>query len=214
MNLMLYFLRHGQTAYSRTGGFCGTPESDPGLTADGISMAEAFARAYRSIPWTAIFSSPLRRARQTAEPLSQATGLQVQPRAGLAEVSYGEWEGKHPTVVNRDFHDDYVRWLTDPAWNSPTGGERAVDIARRSSLVLEEIEQTYSDGCVLVVSHKATIRIMLCVLAGIDVGRYRDRMDMPTAALSIVELANRGPLFHSIADRSHLDRRLRALPCT
>ncbi|MGK7910351.1 MAG: histidine phosphatase family protein [Synechococcus sp.] len=214
MNLMLYFLRHGQTAYSRTGGFCGTPESDPGLTADGICMAEAFAQAYRSIPWKAIFSSPLCRALQTAEPLSQATGLNVQTREGLAEVSYGGWEGRHPSVINREFHDDYVRWLTDPAWNSPTDGERAIDIARRSSLVLEEIEQTYSDGCVLVVSHKATIRIMLCALAGIDVGRYRDRMDMPTAALSVVELANRGPLFHSIADRSHLNSRLQALPFT
>ncbi len=68
-----------------------------------------------------------------------------------------------------------------------TDGERAIDIARRSSEVIEEIEKTYQNGNVLIVSHKATIRIMLCSLLGIDVGRYRDRIDMPVAAVSIVE---------------------------
>jgi hypothetical protein len=103
-------------------------------------------------------------------------------------------------------HDEYVAWLTDPAWYAPVGGERAVDIARRSSQVLDEIEHTHQSGHILLVSHKATIRIMLCTLLGIDVGRYRDRMDMPVAAVSVVELAKRGPLFHTISDRSHLKR--------
>ncbi len=214
MGLMLYFLRHGQTAYSLTGGYCGTPENDPGLTPEGVQMAEAFADAYRSLPWKAAFVSPLRRTVQTAKPLCEAVGLEMQLRGGLKEIAYGQWEGKHPKVVNRDFHDDYVRWLTDPAWNGPTGGERGVDIARRSSLVVEEIEQKYSEGNVAIISHKATIRIMLCGLLGIDVGRYRDRLEMPVAALSIVELAARGPLFHAIGDRSHLSGHLRSLPST
>jgi probable phosphoglycerate mutase len=138
----------------------------------------------------------------------------MQIRKGLSEISYGKWEGMHPKDVDRQFHDEYVRWLTDPAWNAPPGGERAIDIARRSSEVLEEIEQTYKEGNVLLVSHKATIRIMLCTLLGIDVGRYRDRFAMPVAAVSIVELAPQGPLFHALADRSHLGAYLRSLPST
>ena len=54
------------------------------------------------------------------------------------------------------------------------------------------------------ISHKATIRIMLCSLLGIDVGRYRDRLDMPVASLSVVEMTERGPLLKSLGDRSHL----------
>lgn len=177
-------------------------------------MAEAFAQAYRNLPWKAIFVSPLSRTIATATPLCEAIGLEMQLRDGLKEITYGQWEGEPPEIVDRDFHDDYVRWLTDPAWNAPTGGERGVDIVRRSSLVLQEIEQRYFQGCVLLVSHKATIRIMLCSLLGIDVGRYRDRFDMPVAAVSIVEMGANGPLFHVIADRSYLSQYLRSLPST
>lgn len=214
MGVFLYFLRHGQTAYSLTGGYCGMPENDPGLTPEGIAMAQEFAATYAHLPWSAAYVSPLRRAVETARPLCEALGLDMQLRDGLREVMYGRWEGMHPTAVDRDHHDEYVAWLTDPAWYAPVGGERAVDIARRSAQVLDEIERTHASGHILIVSHKATIRILLCTLLGIDVGRYRDRMDMPVAAVSVVELGSRGPLFHTIADRSHLSDQLRSLPCT
>lgn len=212
MSVTIYFLRHGETTASRTGGYCGT--LDPELTPEGYQMAEDFAAAYRSLPWVAVFSSPLRRAVATAEPLCTATGIGMQPKEGLREIAYGQWEGKTPEEVNRAFHDTYVRWLADPGWNAPTGGERGIDIARRSSLVLEEIERTYSAGNILVVSHKATIRIMLCSLIGIDVGRFRDRISMPVAAVSIVEMGEQGPLLHMLGDRSHLREHLRQRPGT
>lgn len=214
MTLTLYFLRHGQTAYSKTGGYCGTLENDPGLTPEGIKMAESFADFYASVPWSAIYVSPLKRAIQTATPLCERVGLSMELREGLREIGYGQWEGMHPLDVDRQFHDLYVRWLTDPAWTAPPSGERGIDIARRSSEVLEEIEHTYPDGNVLVVSHKATIRIIICGLMGIDIGRYRDRFAMPVAAVTVVEMGDRGPLFHQIANRSYLDDYLKSLPST
>jgi broad specificity phosphatase PhoE len=207
MSLTIYFLRHGETDASQIGGYCGT--LDPDLTPEGYQMAEDFAAAHKSMPWTAVFSSPLRRAVATAEPLCQAVGIPVQRREGLKEVAYGEWEGKTPEEVYREYHDDYVRWLTDPGWNAPTGGEKGIMVARRSSLVLDEIERTYSNGNVLVVSHKATTRIMLCSLLGIDIGRFRDRLDMLVASISIVEMAAHGPLLHKLGDRSYLRESLR-----
>lgn len=177
-------------------------------------MAEEFARAYASVDWTAILVSPLRRTRETAKPISDLTGVPMQFKDGLIELAYGQWEGLHPNEVDRDFHDDYVRWLTDPAWNAPSGGEKAVDIALRVWELIHEVQQTYSTGNILMVSHKATIRIALCVLLGIDVGRYRDRFDMPVSAVSIVELGDRGPFFRVIGDRCHLSERLRSLPGT
>jgi broad specificity phosphatase PhoE len=207
MGLILYFLRHGETTASQTGGYCGILDMD--LTAEGYQMAEDFAAAYKSLPWAAIFSSPLRRSVATARPLCEAVGLEMQLREGLREIAYGQWEGKTPEEVYRQFHDEYVRWLADPGWNAPTGGEKGVDIARRSALVLEEIERTYPAGNVLVVSHKATTRIMLCSLLGIDVGRYRDRLSMPVAALSIVEMTEEGPLLRLLGDRTYLRQSLR-----
>ncbi len=207
MNLTIYFLRHGETTASQTGGYCGT--LDPDLTPEGHQMAEEFADTYASLPWVAVFSSPLRRAVATAKPLCAAAGIRMQLKEGLKEIAYGQWEGKTPEEVSREFHDDYVRWLADPGWNAPTGGERGIDIARRSSLVIAEIEQTCSTGNVLVVSHKATTRIMLCSLMGIDVGRFRDRINMPVASISIVEMAVHGPLLHMMGDRSYLREHLR-----
>jgi probable phosphoglycerate mutase len=207
MNLIIYFLRHGETTASQTGGYCGT--LDPDLTSEGYQMAEDFANAYKSLPWVAVFSSPLRRAVATAKPLCEAAGIRMQLKEGLREIAYGQWEGKTPEEVNREFHDTYVRWLAEPGWNAPNGGERGIDIARRSSLVIEEIEQTCRAGNVLVVSHKATTRIMLCFLIGIDVGRFRDRINMPVASISIVEMAVHGPMLHMIGDRAYLREHLR-----
>jgi broad specificity phosphatase PhoE len=80
--------------------------------------------------------------------------------------------------------------------------------------VLEEIEKTYPTGNVLVVSHKAATRIMLCSLLGIDVGRFRDRISMPVASISIMEIATHGPLFHTMGDRSYLRESLRSREIT
>ena len=203
MTLNIYFLRHGETEASKTGGFCGT--SDVELTPEGMMMAKDFAVAYQSVPWKAIFCSPMRRTIATAKPLCELTGMEMQLRDGLKEIDFGKWEGKTPAEVNRDFHDEYVRWQSEPGWNAPPDGERAIDIARRSSEVIEEIETNYPDGNVLVVAHKATIRIMLCSLLGIDVGRYRDRISMPVAAVSVLEFCQQGPRLLKLSDRSHLN---------
>jgi probable phosphoglycerate mutase len=48
----------------------------------------------------------------------------MQCRSGLREIAYGEWGGKTPELVYHEFHDDYIRWLADPGWNAPTGGEK------------------------------------------------------------------------------------------
>jgi probable phosphoglycerate mutase len=209
-NLTLYFLRHGETASSQTGTYCGVLDID--LTPEGYLMAEDFAAAYRDLPWNAIYTSTLKRTQVTAKPLAEKLNLDITVREGLREIYYGEWEGKTPHEVNTNYHDEYVSWLADPGWNSPTGGEKGIDIARRSSEVIEEIQRTYQSGNVLVVSHKATIRIMLCYFLGIDLGRFRDRISIPVASVSIVEIGERGPLIKVMGDRCHLRNELRLRP--
>jgi broad specificity phosphatase PhoE len=212
VSLTLYFLRHGQTECSRNNSFCGSIDSE--LTPEGLEMAKAFADAYSYMDWAAIFCSPMQRTVLTAKPLCAAIGMEPQLRDGLKEINYGKWEGKTPEIISREYHDDYIRWSADPAWNAPTGGEMAVTIASRALQVIEEIKQNYTSGNILVVSHKATIRIILCSLLGIDVGRFRFRLGCPVASVSIVEFSSHGPLLKVLADRSHLDERLRNLPGT
>lgn len=213
MSLTLYFLRHGQTACSRDNVFCGSG-LDPELTTAGMEMARSFAASNLKTSWSAVYASPLRRTIETARPLCEATGLTATLRDELKEIGYGEWEGQTTETVNRDYHDDYLRWLADPAWFPPTGGERAVSIAQRGLRVVEEIRQQFTEGNILIVSHKATIRIILCGLLGIDVGRFRYRLGCPVASVSTIEFNEQGPLLRVLADRTHLSAELRSLPGT
>jgi broad specificity phosphatase PhoE len=209
VSLKLYLLRHGQTAFSRDNAFCGAG-LNPDLTAEGQAMAECFAKAYQTITWSAVYVSPLRRTIATATPLCECVGAKMDLRDDLMEIRYGKWEGKSIPEVNKEFHDDYVRWSADPAWNGPTEGEPSVVIARRALSVVEEIRNRFDNGNVLIVSHKATIRIILCSLLGIDVGRFRYRLACPTASVSLIEFTHEGPLLHTLADRAHLDPHLRS----
>ncbi|MEB3357388.1 MAG: histidine phosphatase family protein [Synechococcales bacterium] len=212
MSLKLYLLRHGETTLSRTGGYCGA--LDPELTPAGLQMAQAFAEAYRTIPWAGVYVSPMKRAIATAKPLCEAINIDMQIREGLQEIHFGEWEGKSTDEVKQQYEEDYVRWLTEPAWNPPTGGETAVELASRASLVIAEIEEKHRDGNVLVVSHKATIRVILCSLLGIDLGRYRDRITTLVASVCVVRFGIHGPLLETLGDRYHLPPYLRELPGT
>jgi probable phosphoglycerate mutase len=172
-------------------------------------MAQAFADAYSSTAWAAVYVSPMKRAVATAQPLCTATGLAMQIRDGLREIGYGAWEDRQQDDVRAHHEQDYIRWLTEPAWNPPTKGETAFQVASRAMPVITEIEAGYSDGNVLVVSHKATIRIILCSLLGIDIGRYRDRIDAPAASVSIVKFDIHGPMLMTLGDRSFMSRQLR-----
>ncbi len=212
MSLTLYLLRHGQTQCSRDNAFCGSVDAE--LTTDGIEMAQAFAVAYQSLDWQNIYASPMKRTIATAKPIAEKLGIDLELRDGLKEINYGKWEGKTVATVSSEYHDDYIRWTADPAWYPPTGGELGVAIASRAILVIEEIKQRYSDGNILIVSHKATIRIILCSLLGIDVGRFRFRLGCPVGSVSKIEFGAHGPLLHSLSDRTHLSDRLRTLPGT
>ena len=211
--MTLYLLRHGQTSFSRANAFCGSV-LNPDLTEEGQQMAADFAKAYAATPWQAIFTSPLKRTLETAGPICSATGITPQVRDDLKEIGYGKWEGKTVEEVSAEYHDDYMRWTADPAWYPPTDGEPAVSIAHRTLRVVEEIQRVYDNGNVLIVSHKATIRILLCSLLGIDVGRFRYRLACPVGSLSVVEFGEHGPLLKAMADVSHLDEKLKSLPGT
>jgi probable phosphoglycerate mutase len=202
MSLKIYLLRHGETEHSQRGAYCGA--MDPELTPEGHLMAQAFATAYQAIPWTAIYVSPMKRTIATAQPLCDAVGLPMQLRDGLREIGYGAWENLEQADVKQRYEHDYIRWLTEPAWNPPTNGETAVQVASRALPIITEIESGYPSGNVLVVSHKATIRIILCSLMGIDLGRYRDRIDAPAASLSIVKFDIHGPMLEILGDRNYM----------
>jgi len=208
MSLKLYLLRHGETPYSQEGAFCGTLDAE--LTPEGHAMAQAFADAYSEIDWTDVYVSPMNRTIATAQPLCDAIGKTMQIRDGLKEINYGEWESQDLDHIKQNYEQDYIRWMTEPAWNAPTGGETSVQIANRALAVIAEIEAKYSSGGnILIVSHKATIRIIICSLLGMDIGRYRDRVNALAGSISVIKFATYGPMLEVLGDRHYLPQQLR-----
>lgn len=208
----LYLLRHGQTAMSRENRFCGT--SDPPLSDAGVRMAEAFGSAHEETGFQAIYCSPMLRTRTTAAPICKRLGIDPLLDEGLREISYGEFETLTHDEASAKDPEAYAYWQADMASRGAPGGETAFEVAARAARVLERIRCERASGRVLVVSHKATIRIIVCALLGLDVRLFRERIDQPVAALSRFVLRDHGAMLTMLGDVSHLPPELRQLEGT
>jgi len=205
--LTLYLVRHGQTDCSKSSRYCG--EIDVPLNSNGKAVAESLAEFYGGESWEAIYSSPKLRARQTAAPLAEATGLEVRIEEGLREIAYGDWDGLLERDVKERFPEEFRVWSADPARNSPPGGESAIEIAFRVVPVIEAIRHRHPAGKVIVFSHKATIRVLVCALLGIDLSLFRARVAQAVGAVTVFEFRETGPLLKVLNDQSHVPAELR-----
>jgi probable phosphoglycerate mutase len=195
----LHLLRHGETDLSAEGTFCG--DIDAKLSAAGRAQAEAAAGRLAALDLEAIYVSPKQRARSTAEPVSLLAKLTPRIEEGLREISYGTWEGRKESEIKASDPDAHRLWAEDPAVHAPPGGESGYAIAARALPIVDRV-MTAHEGNVLLVSHKATIRIIVCALLGLHIGRFRDRIACPTASLTTFEIGTRGPVLVRIGDKT------------
>lgn len=200
--LSLYLVRQGQTAFSRENRFCGS--IDPPLNETGLAMAEALGARYGAEPWAALYASPRLRARQTVEPTARRAGLSIAVEDGLREIAYGDWEGRPEAEVEAADRERFHAWAAHPGRVAPPGGETGAEIAQRALAAIDAIRSRHADGKVMVVSHKATLRVLLCALLGIDVDRFRARLAQRVCAVNIVDFKKTGPLLQVLGDTSHL----------
>ncbi len=201
--LTIHLARHGETQQASQGYFAG--DIDPPLTEEGVLQARALGRAAARLGLSALYESPKLRARMTSEPAAHACKLEPIVDAGLREIAYGSWEGRQETEVEATEPEAFSAWSQDPALHSPPGGENAFAVAARALPVLLRVRREHADGHVLVVSHKATIRIVVCALLDVPLGRFRDRFACPPASLTTLELHERGALLTRLADVRHLE---------
>ena len=202
--LTLHMFRHGDTEASGDGTFCG--ELDIPLAEAGKAQAARVGIRGAALKPDALYVSPKLRARQTIEPVARLTGLTPVVREGLHEIAYGSWDGRHESEIKANEPKAYASWVTDPALHPPpNGGENAFAISARAMQVLEDIRLGHANQTVLLVSHKATIRVITCALLGLYVGRFRDRVACPTASLTTFQFTERGPMLVRIGETSHLD---------
>jgi broad specificity phosphatase PhoE len=181
----VYLIRHGATpltAEDRFSGDIGVELSD-----EGRAQVDQLAVRLQGDGIAAIYCSPMSRAIETATIIGGRCGIEPQPRGGLQEIGHGRWEGMTRRDVERQFASEYAQWSEDPFTFAPEGGESGVAVLARALPALRDIVVRHAGARVAVVSHKATIRLMLSSLLGFDARGYRDRLDQAPACLNIVD---------------------------
>src|SRR5215218_10810271 len=205
MNTRIFLVRHGATTLTAEDRFAGA--TDVPLSDEGREQVRRLAERLSDDGITAVYASPLGRTVETASILAEPQGLEVQTRDGLREISHGRWEQMTRREVEAQYPDEAAAWDEDPYTFAPVGGESGLAVTARALPVLMEIVRQHPATNVLVVSHKATIRLLLSSLLGFDPRRYRDNLDQSPCALNIVDFKDpvraRLMVFN---DTSHYDR--------
>jgi probable phosphoglycerate mutase len=181
----LLLVRHGATQLTAEDRFSGAVGVD--LSDEGRAQVRSLARRLVQDPISAVYASPLSRTVETATILAEPHGLPITHKDGLREISHGRWEGLTRTEVEQRYPDEYAAWEADPFTFAPRDGESGVGVLARALPVLREIVVAHEGQSVLVVSHKATLRLVLSSLLGFDARGYRDRLDQSPACLNVVD---------------------------
>ncbi len=208
MTTRLLLVRHGATTLSAEDRFAGS--TDVALSDEGRHQAARLGLRLADDAIAAVYCSPMRRTIETAALIAEAHKLAPVTRPGLREIDHGHWEGLTRQEVEQRFGVEYARWEEDPFTVAPAGGECGVDVMARALPVIRAIIESHTGQNVLVVSHKATIRLVISSLLGFDARGYRDRLDQAPACLNVLDFKDpvraRLMLFNDIshyADHPH-----------
>ncbi|MEO6327254.1 MAG: histidine phosphatase family protein [Thermoanaerobaculia bacterium] len=189
MKTRVFLVRHGATVLTAEDRFAG--ETDVLLSDTGRDQARSLGRRLAAEPIDAIYASPMKRTIETASLLAEPHGKSIETRDGLREISHGRWEKKTRQEVEQLYPEEYESWESDPFTFAPEGGETGLAVTARALPVVLELVASHPGKTVLIVSHKATIRLILSSLLGFDPRTYRDRLDQSPCCLNILDF--KGP---------------------
>lgn len=162
MSRQLILVRHGQTEHNVAGIAQGW--GDSALSPSGRDQVVRLAERLEAMQPTALYSSPLGRAKATAQAIADRVGLPVIELEGLREMNYGAWEGRSFLDVRREDEEIYQRWINDGDAQCPTG-ESHNDVRRRLEAAFAEVEGERP----VLVTHGTAIRIAATALLNVPV---------------------------------------------
>ena len=192
---MILLIRHGQTAANRDALLVG--RIDPPLTELGEAQAERLGERLQGSNPSFILSSPLSRARQTADAIAVSTGLTVKTEDRLIEMNYGEWDGMPIADVPIDV---WRQWRSDPDFKPP-GGESLHDVSSRVGSLMGEL--LLSDDLAIVVSHVSPIKAALTWALGAP-DQMVWRMFIDVASISSIGMRQGAPCMLGFNETAHL----------
>jgi probable phosphomutase (TIGR03848 family) len=162
------------------------------LSTAGQQQALALSQRLSQLQITGVYSSPLERALETAAPIAQRHGLDIEVEPGLIEIDFGEWTGRTLAELDR-----LPAWKTFNSFRSGSripGGESAAEVLARGLAALDRIREDHSESkaLVAVVSHCDVLRALIAHFLGVPTDLYQ-RIELTPASVSVLVLDSYGP---------------------
>jgi len=189
MATWIYLVRHGQTVWNEEGKLCGS--SDVPLSDEGLVQAQKVAARMKNVNLSAIYSSPLLRARQTAEAIASHHNLPVQVEPDLREVDYGEWEGLKVDEAMEKFPELERLRREDPMNFVAPKGEPMKNFAQRVIAAVQRIALRHPDETICIVAHQTVNRFVLCWVLQMDFRLWRQLRQDP-ACVNLLQVREDG----------------------
>jgi probable phosphomutase (TIGR03848 family) len=188
-----YFVRHGLT--SHTGHRLTGWMPDVHLTDEGRRQAEAAAQRLAGVPLKAVYTSPIDRTMETAEPIARTHGLRVRKRKGLGEVHYGKWTG-------RPFGSLVKTKLWPVIQNYPSGarfpdGETLQETQTRALEEIEKLRAMHPKQKICCVSHADVIKLIAAHHLGVHIDLFQ-RIDISPGSITVISIGAYGPRVHAL----------------
>jgi len=201
MTTPIYLVRHGQTAWNKEEVFRG--RTDIPLDETGLREAELAAEYFRPIHLQAIYSSPLSRARQTAQKIAQFHALDVQPLDGIIDMSFGSWEGRSLREVEERDEAHFRQWREQPHLVKLPGGETLDEVRARAMAALGEVISEHPERTVVLVSHRVINKVLLCGILGLDNSHFW-QIAQDTTAINLIQYRNGRYILSLMNEACHL----------
>lgn len=207
----LIIIRHGYSVANKSGYMTG--QSDVPLAPEGLEQAAQTAEfVYKNYKIDAIFSSPLLRAVQTAEPLSELFKLPIITNDGLKEINAGLWEGKTPAEIFSLYPEEFSLWRNDIGNARCTGGENLQEVQNRAISALKNIAKKSSEQTIAVFTHAAVIRSCFCFFKNLPLSEAKNIPWVPNASVSEVICDNGNFCLKTEGQNEHLSALKTSLP--
>ena len=202
MSLRLVLLRHAETDWNRERRYQGV--LDIGLSETGRAQAVSAARLLAPRPFAAVVSSPLSRARSTAEAIAAGRGLTVRVDDAFSEMGFGTWEGLTIDEVRAQFPDAARAFRETPHATRVPGGESLDEVRDRALRGLARLRAEHEGETVCVVSHGVTARVLILEALGLGLDRVWSLHVSPTG-ISELEFRDDWSAVHRMNSLVHLD---------
>jgi broad specificity phosphatase PhoE len=183
----VYFVRHGEVQGNTGEHQVYVGWDDKPLNERGMAQAESVAVRLQREKLAAVYTSDLKRARQTAERVAAHQSLNVVPMQELREAHYGAWEGLEVAQIEAGWPEEWKARQADPINVAPPGGESYNDVWRRWEPALQELIERHAGETIAIVAHNGALRVMLCHLLDMPLRHFR-RFTLSNCGLGCMEI--------------------------